>query len=54
MISLVIQIQFSDKDIENICHKLIKPMSKQYGDIIKKQEKTDLLKNNVCCTVLAC
>lgn len=30
MISLVIQIRFHDKDIENICQKLIKPMSKQY------------------------
>lgn len=53
MISLVIQIRFHDKDIENICQKLIKPMSKQYGEIIKKQERTDLLKNNICCTVLA-
>lgn len=37
MISLVIQIRFHDKDIENICQKLIKPMSKQYGEIIKNK-----------------
>lgn len=37
MISLVIQIRFHDKDIENICHKLTKPMSKQYGEIVKNK-----------------
>lgn len=37
MISFVIQIRFHDKDIENICQKLIKLISKQYGEIMKNK-----------------
>lgn len=37
MISLVIQIRFHDKDIENICQKHIKLISKQKGQIIKNK-----------------